>query len=169
VIHGIFNVMNRVIAKLPILILAACGAPESSDPQEPEALGIVSRPGEAAELSPALTGSPPELDTTEVTARLTLDRAEVRVEGSITRPRGHQRYTFTVYHRRQVTISVEGEGGELDPTVELIDEAGQRVAFDDDSGEGTNASVSAELSEGNYEILVRGFRRSTGSFLLTLR
>jgi len=158
--------MNRLIATLLALLPVACGGAESPEAEEPESLGIISRPAEAANLSPALTDTPPELDSEEVDSHLTLGLSEVRTEASIEGPRDDRRYAFTVDHRRQVRIYVDGEG--LDPTVEVVDESGRRVAFDNNSGEGTDASVQMQLDEGRYIIVVRGNRRSTGRFYLSL-
>ena len=76
-------------------------------------------------------------------------------------------YSFELNSRSIVTIDLESS---RDAYLYLIDSAGERIASDDDSGEGTNARIRETLQAGFYTIEATTYgNRQTGSFELTLQ
>lgn len=57
---------------------------------------------------------------------------------------------------------------EFDTVLEITNAQGQRVAFDDDGGTGTNSMIQIDLSAGDYTVWVTSYSgRQTGTYSLT--
>ena len=99
------------------------------------------------------------------------------VTGSLDDNSDSEEHLFQAHAGDIVTISMESIGGELDPAIWLYSSAGEKLAYDDDGGEGINALLSAfEIpadgeytvhalrvdmgQSGEYELRLSGFRTS---------
>ncbi len=72
--------------------------------------------------------------------------------------------TVETYYRFEVTepgFYGIGTSGETDTYGTLLDGLCNELAFDDDTGEGTNFLIERELAVGTYHVAVRGFSEST--------
>lgn len=152
---------------LAIVCIAGCGASNQQSASQQAPLGLVDRPAEVAQVSSPDAEETPELSTDDPEGMVTLRLSATTTEGTIEYRRQRLRYALAIASPRTVTITVSGRG--LDPTVAIVDDAGRRLAFDDDSGEGTDARLTRSLEPGSYVIEVAGFRASTGDFSLEVR
>jgi uncharacterized protein len=91
-----------------------------------------------------------------------------RLEGELSLARPRQRFAFEASQDREVTI--ETRSG-LDLYLELDRLEGTartRVSEDDDSGEGVDARLTAEITPGRYELVVRPYAATTGPFVVEI-
>ena len=65
------------------------------------------------------------------------------------------------------TVQLETTGG-TDTTGTLYDSAGTRLAYNDDSGTGSNFRISTNLSAGTYYVAVGSYRTRTGAYTLSI-
>ena len=76
------------------------------------------------------------------------------------------RYDFTLAAAATVTIDLRSVS--FDPFLTLFNDAGELIAFDDDSGEGLNARMGIALPAGTYAIGATGYdATSLGDYTLT--
>lgn len=90
------------------------------------------------------------------------------VEGEVTSPAGEQ-WEFSGEEGTVIFIDVIGRS--LDDTVvELYSPTGELLAYDDDSGQGTNSRISGLVlpQNGAYGIVVRGFDNGTGTYSMSV-
>ena len=92
--------------------------------------------------------------------------------GTITTAGDRDFYTYTAAAGDRITVRVNQRTGTLDPVLEVRDASGQRIAIDDNGGDGNNALVSglALPRAGAYLLVVRdaGTTGRTGAYSLTL-
>lgn len=70
----------------------------------------------------------------------------------------------------RVEIALTSPDGELDPFLELRDDTGEVIAFNDDGGNGLNSLLNYVFEEdGTYTIAATGYGTSEGAFLLRIR
>ena len=65
------------------------------------------------------------------------------------------------------SVQLETTGG-TDTTGTLYDSAGTRLAYNDDSGTGSNFRISTNLSAGTYYVAVGSYRTRTGAYTLSI-
>ena len=93
---------------------------------------------------------------------LSLDQS---MNGSISTSGAEVWYKLTAMASGCYTFSTEGS---LDTVARLYDASDAEIAYNDDSGNGLNFRVSAELSVGQtYYLMVKAYSSKTGSYILT--
>ena len=76
------------------------------------------------------------------------------------------RYDFTLATAGTVTIDLRSVS--FDPFLTLFNEAGELIAYDDDTGEGVNARITIPLPAGKYAIGATGYyTTSLGDYTMT--
>lgn len=79
-------------------------------------------------------------------------------------------WTFTITAPTRIRAVTRGDGGNAqiaDTTLALHDDAGTRLAFDDDGGPGLFSMIEFDLpAAGTYHLDVRGFTDRTGRYVL---
>jgi len=78
---------------------------------------------------------------------------------------GNSDYDFVVSSSTSVTFTTCGSVNSFDTTIEVLNDAGARVGFNDDSC-GLLSNLQLNLGAGRYTVRVRGFGSSSGSFTL---
>ena len=74
-------------------------------------------------------------------------------------------YTFQARRGDHLTITMESNS--IDPYLLLFDAAGNKIAWNDDFGSGTNAKIRTSIStSGTYRVVANSYRPSTGSYTL---
>ncbi|MCU0648712.1 MAG: Ig-like domain-containing protein [Gemmatimonadaceae bacterium] len=76
-------------------------------------------------------------------------------------------FDITLAARTSVVISMVST--RVDAVLGVIDQAGEVVAIDDDTGEGTNARIEGVLEPGRYIIAAAGYPGEQGPYTLELR
>ena len=145
-------------------------------------LGVVSLPGLAAETNPRFWEIPAQSVTAPETIplmpssgqRIALESTTVRdrlnsSSETLNNNRYYNRHTFEGKAGEQITIELTSD--QFDPYLILIDPDGNRIAKDDDSGEGKNARITVTLpTTGTYVILANSYnKRETGNYTLSWR
>jgi len=84
--------------------------------------------------------------------------------------------TFADLYRLQVAtpgnVDIEMDSDDLDAFLELLDDKGNVVDSDDDSGGGTNARLTTAVDVGTYYVVAKPFVAKgyvTGSYVLTVQ
>ncbi len=112
-----------------------------------------------------LDGSLRKTDSKENTRYLRLGESR---SGTI-RNDGGAIYFFRLDTPREVVIDlVAAPNSALDPVLALLNEDGQQIGADDDSGGGRNARLQRNLERGEYIVIVRPYGNSTGQYRLTI-
>lgn len=96
------------------------------------------------------------------------------VEGTISTEQYRQSYSFTANAGTVIRIEMTRTSDDLDPYLLLLDQRGNLLAYDDDSGGNRNASIMAYTlpSDGSYSIIATRFGQAygttSGDFALSL-
>jgi hypothetical protein len=85
---------------------------------------------------------------------------EGATEASIGQPGEEDLYVFTANSASRYTVETDGP---TDVVMSLLRQDGGLIAQDDDSGEGRNARITAELSPGTYTVQVRHYNSAGGT------